>query len=123
MILHDLRCKTCGFVEPDVACSGGCLPRCPCGGAREVSWEHGKPPATDLISDTHRFNRAFGMEFATTRDAERHAKRNGYEPCADRVHGAEYCPEPKERPRPVARHERHSGPSRSGAARFEDAAA
>lgn len=120
MIVHDLRCTRCDFIQWNVPTEVGKYGKCICGGALAVTWEGGKPPATDVYGVAE-FNRGLGCEVTSTREAERIARRRGWEPCADRVHGAEYAPEPKERRKPTVKHERRS---RHGAsAKFENVAA
>jgi len=117
MIIHDLKCVMCGTVIESVPCEFGRYGACECGGERTVTWEGGQPPATDVFGDA-KFNRAFNREFTSTREAERYGQKNGWEPCADRVHGAPYMPEAYE-PRSVPVHHQRASESGSGGARFE----
>jgi hypothetical protein len=51
-----------------------------------VSWEGGKPPATD-VHGTPQFNNATGQSHSTTRAAEKVMRDYGFDPCGDKEHG------------------------------------
>jgi hypothetical protein len=121
MIIHDLRCACCGNVRKRVTVEFGKYGRCGCGGSLAVTWEGGKPPANDLVKESQRFNRGLGIHVTTSREIDREARIRGWEPIADKIHGAPYVPEyhPPKRRKPNHARRRASG---SGNAKFEEVA-
>ena len=88
-IIHDLRCMQCGVVQVNVAIeSGNTSVSCPlCAGPTQISWAHGKPPATDVYGQA-RYNLGTGREETSSRGAEKYMQGLGYDGHAgDRVHG------------------------------------
>lgn len=94
-VLHWLYCDACGIVLEDVQVDLGRMPTCEtCGREMRITWEHGKPPATDCYG-VAQYSDAAGREFTSHRQKVAHMKdpRNNpwgvsYEEAGDKVGGA-----------------------------------
>ncbi len=82
MPVNDLVCRDCRVLQEDALYRNDARPACPvCHRPMEVSWEHGRPPATDLHEARH-FD-GLDAQFTSARQAERAAQRRAREWTAD----------------------------------------
>ena len=84
MIIHDLRCLSCGTVEPDVPCESGRYPSCVCGGAR--TWVPTRFN-TDITGGPI-YMRSLDREFDSKSSLRSYLKENGLQEAGDKVGGA-----------------------------------
>lgn len=89
MILHDLRCRHCGFVEREAQVRANRLGHCPkcLLGGRKITYEFWETVKTDVFGSPQ-MSDASGREHSSQREKERFMRSQGYEGCGDKVGGA-----------------------------------
>lgn len=86
-LIHDLICDN-EHMQSNVACEFDQYPDCPeCGGGRQVCWQGGQAPATDVYG-VAQYSDATGQWHTSQSDKKRVMRNAGFEEAGDLVHGA-----------------------------------
>jgi len=85
---RDLRCVLCGHVMMDVACEYAHYPPCEmCEGRLIITWERGKPPATDVYG-CPQYSDASGKWHSSQHEKRMELAKWGFHEAGDPVGGA-----------------------------------
>ncbi len=88
MQIRDLRCVKCGTIRWNEPCKYGEYESCEeCGSQMNITWEGGKPPATDIFGSAKYFDCTGGYH-TSTREVDNVMRAEGFYAAGDLVGGA-----------------------------------